>query len=103
MNWKSITYNIIWFSISFSLILIFSTQDKEWFINGREINNICDVMTSIESDDIRFFGAILTLPLFFPFLYAIFWKKQHSIWQFSVFILLMLFWLWRFIFRYLIC
>lgn len=33
----------IWFFVSVLWILILSTLDKEWMIDGRGINNICDV------------------------------------------------------------
>ncbi len=46
---------------------IFS-PDKEWMIGESGINNICDVMRTVENDDSRGFGAMMTLPLFFPFL-----------------------------------
>lgn len=44
MSWKSFTLNFIWSIVSIISIIIFSTQDKEWFIDGRGINDICDVM-----------------------------------------------------------
>ncbi|WP_318356169.1 YjeO family protein [Enterobacter sp.] len=103
MNWKSLTCNIIWLLFSFFLMLIFSTQDKESMIDGREINTICDVMIYFEDDDIRSIGMMLTIPLFFPLIYAILWKKQRNIWQYLVFIILLSFWLWRFIIRYQVC
>lgn len=103
MNWKSLTCNIIWLLFSFFLMLIFSTQDKESMIDGREINTICDVMIYFEDDDIRSIGMMLTTPLFFPLIYAILWKKQRNIWQYLVFIILLSFWLWRFIIRYQVC
>ena len=61
-----------------------SVQDKEWFIDGRGINNICDVMTYLENDDIRPVGVIMTLPLFIPYIYAVIRKRQRSFWQYSV-------------------
>ena len=70
MSWKSFTLNFIWGIVSIILIIMFSTQDKEWFIDGRGINNVCDVMNYIEDDDVRSVGIILTLPLFIPFIYA---------------------------------
>ncbi|WP_318389885.1 YjeO family protein [Enterobacter sp.] len=103
MNWKSLTCNIIWLLFSFFLMLIFSTQDKESMIDGREINTICDVMIYFEEDDIRSIGMMLTIPLFFPLIYTILWKKQRNIWQYLVFIILLSFWLWRFIIRYQVC
>jgi hypothetical protein len=45
---------------------IFSTQDKEWFIDGLGVNNICDLMTYVESDDIRDAGIIFTPRFLFP-------------------------------------
>ncbi|EEH0549057.1 YjeO family protein, partial [Salmonella enterica] len=53
MSWKSFVLNFIWLAISIFWIDMLSVQDKEWFIDGRGINNICDVMTYLENDDIR--------------------------------------------------
>ena len=103
MSWKSFAINIIWLLLCVILIILFSTQDKEWFIDGGEIKNICDVMEYIENDDVRFVGVALTLPLFFPFIYVIIWRKERSIWQYTVAVVLLMFWLWRFIFRYYLC
>ena len=36
MSWKSFTLNFIWGIVSIILIIMFSTQDKEWFIDGGE-------------------------------------------------------------------
>ncbi|HDK8875592.1 TPA: YjeO family protein, partial [Escherichia coli] len=58
MNWKSFSLNLIWFVISIFWIDFLSVQDKEWFIDGRGINNVCDVMTYLENDDIRPVGII---------------------------------------------
>lgn len=103
MSWKSFTLNFIWGIVSIILIIMFSTQDKEWFIDGRGINNVCDVMDYIEDDDVRSVGIILTLPLFIPFIYAIVWRRQRGIWQYSIMATLLLFWLWRFNIRYQLC
>ncbi|EIS7446149.1 TPA: YjeO family protein [Citrobacter youngae] len=103
MSWKSFTLNFIWGIVSIISIIIFSTQDKEWFIDGRGINDICDVMKYIENDDIRTVGIALTLPLFIPFIYATVWRRQRSIWQYSVIAALLFFWLWRFVIRYQLC
>lgn len=103
MSCKSFALNFIWAIVSIMFIIIFSTQDKEWFIDGRGINNICDVMKYIENDDIRSVGITLTLPLFIPFIYATVWRRQRSIWQYSVIGALLLFWLWRFVIRYQLC
>jgi cbb3-type cytochrome oxidase subunit 3 len=103
MSCKSLTLNAIWIFICFILIVLFSTKDKEWFIDGNAINNICDVMEYIENDDIRSVGIVFTLPLFVPFIYTITWKKQRNIWQYSAMMIVLSFWLWRFIFRYQFC
>lgn len=103
MSCKFFALNFIWGIVSIIFIIIFSTQDKEWFIDGRGINNICDVMKYIENDDIRSVGITLTLPLFIPFIYATVWRRQRSIWQYSVIVALLLFWLWRFVIRYQLC
>jgi len=103
VSWKSFAINIIWLLLCVILIILFSTQDKEWFIDGGEIKNICDVMEYIENDDVRLVGVALTIPLFFPFIYVIIWRKQRSLWQYTVAVVLLVFWLWRFIFRYYLC
>ena len=58
----------IWFIVAFLWITITSALDKEWMIDGRGINNVCDVLMYLEEDDTRDVGVIMTLPLFFPFL-----------------------------------
>lgn len=56
----------IWFIVAFLWITITSALDKEWMIDGRGINNVCDVLMYLEDDDTRDVGVIMTLPLF-PF------------------------------------
>ncbi|MFC3189202.1 DUF2645 family protein [Pseudocitrobacter faecalis] len=68
--------NIVWALISSGLILVLSTQDKEWFIDGEGINNICDVMKYVENDDVRFGGMLMTLPLFF-LIYTFYLKRKE--------------------------
>lgn len=68
----------IWFFVSVLWILILSTLDKEWMIDGRGINNICDVLEHLENDDTRDVGVIMTLPLFFPFLWFTQWRKNAA-------------------------
>ena len=103
MIWKSFVLNIMWVIICVIFITLLSTQDKEWFIDGHEIKNICDVMSSVENDDVRLEGMFYTLTLFTPFLYAIVLKKQRSFWQYTVVVTVAIFWLWRFVFRYQMC
>lgn len=54
----------IWFIVAFLWITITSALDKEWMIDGRGINNVCDVLMYLEEDDTRDVGVIMTLPLF---------------------------------------
>lgn len=75
MTWKSFTLGFIWFWISILDIMLFSTRDKEWMTGSGEINNFCQLVISIPEDDTRAFGVLMTVPLFFPLLYVIFWKK----------------------------
>ena len=103
MSWKSFVLNFIWFLICIFWIDILSSQDKEWFIDGKGINNICDVMTFIENDDIRPVGGVLTFPLIIPYVYAVLWKKQRTLWQYFVTAAVVLFWSWRFFIRYQLC
>lgn len=41
----------IWFIVAFLWITITSALDKEWMIDGRGINNVCDVLMYLEDDD----------------------------------------------------
>lgn len=69
----------IWFIVAFLWITITSALDKEWMIDGRGINNVCDVLMYLEEDDIRDVGVIMTLPLFFPFLWFALWRKTRLV------------------------
>ena len=68
----------IWFIVAFLWITITSALDKEWMIDGRGINNVCDVLMYLEEDDTRDVGVIMTLPLFFPFLWFALWRKKRG-------------------------
>ncbi len=68
----------IWFIVAFLWITITSALDKEWMIDGRGINNVCDVLMYLEDDDTRDVGVIMTLPLFFPFLWFALWRKNAA-------------------------
>ena len=68
----------IWFIVAFLWITITSALDKEWMIDGRGINNVCDVLMYLEEDDTRDVGVIMTLPLFFPFLCEPDWFIRHT-------------------------
>lgn len=66
MSPKMFALCAIWILLAIPLIAVFSVLDKEWMIGEGGINNICDVMRTVENDDSRGFGAMMTLPLFFP-------------------------------------
>ena len=102
MKWKFIV-SIVWLLVSFMLITLLSTQDKEWLIDGGEIRNICDLMKSVENDDVRIVAMVITLPLFFPYLYILTTKKKKGCFQYMSMASIVLFWLWRFILRYQFC
>ena len=51
----------IWFIVAFLWITITSALDKEWMIDGRGINNVCDVLMYLEDDDTVSYTH-LTLP-----------------------------------------
>ncbi|WLI75207.1 YjeO family protein [Kosakonia sp. H02] len=103
MRWRGFTLGFVWFWLSILLISLFSMQDKEWFIDGDGIKNICDLITYIESDDIRDVGIVITIPLFFPFIYLLIWKKKHHWFLYLIFLSVFAFWLWRFFLRYKLC
>lgn len=42
------------------------------------VKNICDVLEYLENDDTRDVGVILTLPLFFPFLWFALRRKKAA-------------------------
>ncbi|MER2890717.1 DUF2645 family protein, partial [Escherichia coli] len=41
MTYKIFTLGIIWLCMSILVIVVFSTQDKEWWIGEENIKNIC--------------------------------------------------------------
>ena len=79
MKYKLLTLCTIWFGVSVFRVIIFSVQDKEWWIGQGEIKNICDLVYYIEEDDSRNTGIIFSLPVFFPAVYAIFIKKKSPL------------------------
>ena len=83
----------IWFIVAFLWITITSALDKEWMIDGRGINNVCDVLMYLEEDDTRDVGVIMTLPLFFPFLWF----------MYATALAIFGYWLWQFFLRYQFC
>ncbi|HAI3447614.1 MULTISPECIES: YjeO family protein [Escherichia] len=93
----------IWFFVSVLWILILSTLDKEWMIDGRGINNICDVLEYLENDDTRDVGVIMTLPLFFPFLWFTQWRKKRGWFMYATALAIFGYWLWQFFLRYQFC
>ena len=54
----------IWFIVAFLWITITSALDKEWMIDGRGINNVCDVLMYLEDDDTRDVGRYRSFSLF---------------------------------------
>lgn len=103
MNWKIFSLGVVWLFASLALIIIFSTQSKEWWIGDDGINNICDLMRYIENDDVRDFGIIITLPVFFPAIYAFFRKGKRYWFTYLVTAIIAGFWLWKFLVRYQLC
>ncbi len=78
MSYKIFTLGIIWLCLSIIVTVIFSTQDKEWWIGEENIKNICDLMAYVENDDIRGFGMLITFPIFFTCALCFFDKKSPS-------------------------
>lgn len=86
----------IWFIVAFLWITITSALDKEWMIDGRGINNVCDVLMYLEDDDTRDVGVIMTLPLFFPFLWFALWRKKRGWFMYATALAIFGYWLWQF-------
>ncbi|SEK46016.1 Protein of unknown function [Kosakonia sacchari] len=103
MRWKAFTLGFVWFVFSVLFIILFSAQDKEWLIDGNSIKNICDLMIYIEHDDTRDVGVVMTIPLFFPFIYLLVWKKRRHWLLYLTLLSIFAFWLWRFFLRYQWC
>lgn len=103
MSWKGFTLGFVWFWFSVLLISLFSAQGKEWLIDGGSIKNICDLMTYIGNDDIRDVGKVITIPLFFPYIYLLVWKKQRHWFLYLTLLAVFAFWIWRFFMRYQLC
>lgn len=103
MNWKSFTLSFIWFLICAAMITMFSYVDKEWFIDGREIKNICEVMQALVVDDTRDIGGSLTFLMIVPLIYYSFHKKHRAWHLYLMTVLLIAFWVWRFYLRFQLC
>lgn len=103
MSRKGWVVSVAWFCFSSVLILLFSVQDKEWLIDSQDVKNICDLMASVEQDDIRDVGLLVTLPLFFPYIYLLARKKRQHGFVYLTLCCLVAFWLWRFFLRYQWC
>ncbi|EEW0762860.1 YjeO family protein [Escherichia albertii] len=93
----------IWFFVSVLWILILSTLDKEWMIEERGVKNICDVLEYPENDDTRDIGVIMTLPLFFPFLWFTLRRKKRGWLMYATALTIFSYWLWQFFLRYQFC
>ena len=70
---------------------------------GRGINNVCDVLMYLEDDDTRDVGVIMTLPLFFPFLWFALWRKKRGWFMYATALAIFGYWLWQFFLRYQFC
>lgn len=103
MSWKVFTLGFIWFCLSIFWIMFCSVQDKEWWIGQGGIKNICDLMNYIENDDTRETGLFFSIPVFFPAIYAIFFKKKRYLFIYAVTLAITGYWLWQFIIRYQVC
>lgn len=103
MSWKVFTLGFIWFCLSIFWIMFCSVQDKEWWIGQGGIKNICDLMNYIENDDTRETGVFFSIPVFFPAIYAIFFKKKRDLFIYAVTLAITGYWLWQFIIRYQVC
>lgn len=103
MSPKMFALCAIWILLAIPLIAVFSVLDKEWMIGESGINNICDVMRTVENDDSRGLGAMMTLPLFFPFFYVTVYKKIRSWFLYCVALVIFAYWSWQFFLRYQFC
>ncbi|MBB1199144.1 DUF2645 family protein [Enterobacteriaceae bacterium 89] len=103
MSWKKFSLTTLWLIASVCWIMLWSIQDKEWWIRDGGIENICELMAYIENDDIREVGMILTLPVFFPVVYVILIKRKSDWLIYLVTALISAFWLWQFVARYQFC
>lgn len=86
----------IWFVMAFFWITITSELDKEWMIDEGGVKNICNVLEYLENDDTRDVGVILTLPLFFPFLWFALWRKTRLEFMYATALAIFGYWLWQF-------
>lgn len=103
MTWKMFSLGCIWLFVSIINILLFSTRDKEWMIGSEEITNFCQLTRSILEDDTRIVGVPITLLLFLPMLYVMFWKKIQHWYLWLLLVIVFAYWLWKFFLRYYWC
>ncbi|MCL6373069.1 DUF2645 family protein [Pectobacterium atrosepticum] len=100
------TINIIMVIYSFFVIItcmMGGVFKEEWFIDGDEIKNVCDVLRAIVVDDYRETVAIATLALITP---VVIYGALNKFRIISINIMLLVFlfvWIWFFIVKYRNC
>ncbi|QQA77820.1 DUF2645 family protein [Pectobacterium parmentieri] len=105
--------NIIKFSINtmmviYSLFVIVICMmggvfKEEWFIDGDEIKNVCDVLRVIVVDDYRETVAIATLALISPVVIYGAINKFRIVSINLILLVFLFFWAWFFIIKYRNC
>lgn len=85
-------------------IMMFSIVDYEWAIGEEGIENICDVMTHFNVDDMSDVGIPLTSAFIFPLIILSIYKvKQRRFFHPILTSLLAMYWWWAFFGRFLSC
>ncbi|OCQ53393.1 Inner membrane protein YjeO [Photorhabdus australis subsp. thailandensis] len=85
------------------LIYMMSYFEKEYYIDGIDIKNICDVYNTLVVDDTRDFDAPVSLLFLFPLFYHAAKKRFKSFFFNAISVVLLVYWAWRFFIRLIVC
>ena len=93
----------IWFIVAFLWITITSALDKEWMIDGRGINNVCDVLMFLVGDAPSAAVVLMTLLFFFLVLCFALLIVARVWFMYATALAIFGYWLWQFFLRYQFC
>ncbi|OCQ54691.1 Inner membrane protein YjeO [Photorhabdus australis subsp. thailandensis] len=103
MNKLAIVLTILYILLCIIVIDGASFFEKEDYIDGQVIKNVCDVYRALVVDDIRGITAPISLLFIFPLFYTAAKKRFKSAFFNAVTLALLAYWLWRFFIRLIVC
>ncbi|HBI08844.1 MAG TPA: hypothetical protein DDY57_01570 [Franconibacter pulveris] len=103
MNFKKITLTLVYSMFAFTLIAFLSYLKEEEYIDGDEVQNVCEARRMLRVGDPRAFTASLGSVLLMPLQIAWLSRKHSHVFLIVVPIALFFWWVWRFYGRLAVC